>query len=73
MQLHYIYNHNIMPILLIFFYPLKFNMCHNNFFCHMGENKEIKGIKIKILFQILYMTHVIFVLVYNLKFCILDI
>jgi hypothetical protein len=40
----------------------------------LGENtiKGSKGTKVKIIFQWLYMTHVIFVLVYNLKFCILD-
>jgi hypothetical protein len=39
----------------------------------MDENKEIKGTKVKVIFQILCTTHVIFVLVYNLKFYILDI
>jgi len=39
----------------------------------MGESmvKDAKGAKLKILFQGLHMTHVIFVLDYNLKFCIL--
>jgi len=32
-----------------------------------------RGVKVKVLFQGLHMTHVIFVLVYNLKFHILDI
>jgi hypothetical protein len=31
-----------------------------------------KGTKVKILFQGLHTTHVIYVLVYNLKFCILS-
>jgi hypothetical protein len=37
-----------------------------------GENmvKGAKGAKVKILFQELNMTHVIFVLVYNFKICI---
>jgi uncharacterized membrane protein YagU involved in acid resistance len=34
--------------------------------------KKTKGTKSKVLFQVLHMTHVIFVLVYNLKFCILN-
>jgi hypothetical protein len=34
--------------------------------------KRARGTKVKILFQGLHMTHVISVLVYNLKFCILD-
>jgi hypothetical protein len=34
--------------------------------------KGAKGAKVKVLFQGLHMTRVIFVLVYNLKFCILD-
>jgi hypothetical protein len=40
-----------------------------------GENmvKGARGAKVKILFQELNMIHVIFVLVYNLKFCILSI
>jgi hypothetical protein len=40
----------------------------------LGENtiKGAKGIKVKILFQWLHMTRVIFVLVYIFKFCILD-
>jgi hypothetical protein len=40
----------------------------------MGGNmvKGAKGIKVKIVVQLLHMTHVIFVLVYNLKFYILD-
>jgi hypothetical protein len=40
----------------------------------MGENtvKGAKGTKVKVLFQELYMTCIIFVLVYNLKFYILD-
>jgi hypothetical protein len=39
-----------------------------------GENmvKGAKGAKVKVLFQRLHMTRVIFVLVYNLKFCILN-
>jgi hypothetical protein len=39
----------------------------------MGESmvKGTKGVKVKVLFQGLHMTHVIFVLVYNFKFCIL--
>jgi hypothetical protein len=39
----------------------------------LGENmvKEAKGVKV--FFQGLHMTHVIFVLVYNFKFCILNI
>jgi hypothetical protein len=35
--------------------------------------KGTKGTKVKVFFQWLHMTHVIFVLVHNLKFCILDI
>jgi hypothetical protein len=37
-------------------------------FLQMGENtiKGAKGIKVKVVFQLLHMTHVIFVLVYNL-------
>jgi hypothetical protein len=35
--------------------------------------KKAKGAKVKVLFQGLHMTHVTFVLVYNLKFCFLDI
>jgi hypothetical protein len=35
--------------------------------------KRTRGAKVKVLFQGLHMTHVIFVLVYNFKFCILDI
>jgi hypothetical protein len=40
----------------------------------MGENmvKRAKGAKVKVLFQELYMTRVIFVFVYNLKLYILD-
>jgi hypothetical protein len=72
MQFHHIYSHKIMLMLLFFFYPLKFDMWHNKFFCHMGENKEIKGTKVKVIFQILYMTHDISMLVCNLKLCILD-
>jgi hypothetical protein len=34
--------------------------------------KGARGAKVKIFFQGLHMTHVIFALVYNLKFCILD-
>jgi hypothetical protein len=39
----------------------------------MGENtiKGVKNAKVKVIFQGIHMTHVIFVLVYNLKFCIL--
>jgi hypothetical protein len=33
----------------------------------MGENKEIKGAKVKVLFQILDMTHVIFRVGLSLK------
>jgi hypothetical protein len=38
-----------------------------------GENKikRIRGVKVKVIFQGLHITHVIFVLVYNLKICIL--
>ncbi len=41
----------------------------------MGENivKRTKGAKVKVFFQRLHMTCVIFVLVYNLKVWILDI
>jgi hypothetical protein len=37
-----------------------------------GENtvKGANGAKVKVLLQGLYITHVIFVLVYNFKFCI---
>jgi len=40
-----------------------------------GQNmvKKIIDAKVKVLFQELHMTCVIFVLVYNFKFCILDI
>ncbi len=34
--------------------------------------KGAKGTKVKVLFQGLHVTHVIFMLVYNLKFCILN-
>jgi hypothetical protein len=39
----------------------------------MGENmvKGAKGTKVKVFFQGLHMTHVIFVLVYNFIICIL--
>jgi len=42
----------------------------NGFFVVMGENivKGAKGAKVKVFFQGLHMTHVIFVLVYNFKF-----
>ncbi len=42
-------------------------------FKHIGENmvKRAKDAKVKVLFQVLHMTHVIFVSVYNLKFYIL--
>ncbi len=42
----------------------------NGFFVVMGENivKRAKGTKVKVIFQGLHMTHVIFVLVYNFKF-----
>jgi heme/copper-type cytochrome/quinol oxidase subunit 3 len=42
---------------------------------HLGENriKGAKGAKVKFLLQGLHMTHVTFVLIYNFKFCILDI
>jgi len=33
--------------------------------------KEAKGAKVKVIFQGLHMTHVIFVLLYNFKFCFL--
>ncbi len=38
----------------------------------LGENtiKGAKGAKVKVLFQGLHMTHVIFVLVHNFKICI---
>jgi hypothetical protein len=41
---------------------------------HWGEVmvKGARGARVKIIFQGLHMTHVIFALVYNLKFCILD-
>jgi hypothetical protein len=41
----------------------------------MGENmiKGVKGIKVNFLFQGLHMTHVVSMLVYNFKFCILGI
>jgi len=41
----------------------------------MCENtiKGIKGVKVKILFQGLHMTRIIFMLIYNLKFYILEI
>ncbi len=41
---------------------------------HMGENtiKGTRGIKVKVLFKRLHMTHVISMSVYSLKFCILD-
>jgi hypothetical protein len=43
-------------------------------FSNLGENtvKGAKGNKIKILFQGPHMTCVIFVLIYNFKFCILS-
>jgi len=43
-------------------------------FASLGEIvvKRARGAKVKVLFQGLHMTHVIFVLVYNLKFYILD-
>jgi len=34
--------------------------------------KTTKGTKVKVFFKGLYMTHVIFMLVYNSKICILD-
>jgi hypothetical protein len=34
--------------------------------------KRIREVKVNVNFQGLHMTHVIFALVYNLKFCILD-
>jgi len=39
----------------------------------MGENivKTTRGAKVKIFFEKLQMTHVIFVLIYNFKICIL--
>jgi hypothetical protein len=41
---------------------------------YQGENmvKGAKGAKIKVIFQGLHMTHVVFVLVYNFKICILN-
>jgi hypothetical protein len=41
-------------------------------FFNLGENivKGAKGTKIKVIFQGLHMTHVIFVLIYNFKFCV---
>jgi hypothetical protein len=41
---------------------------------HLGENmvKGTRGVKVKVLFQGLHMTHVISTLVYNLVFSILD-
>jgi len=44
-----------------------------NWIALMGENmiKGARGIKAKVLFQGLQMTHVVSVLVYNFKFCIL--
>jgi hypothetical protein len=41
---------------------------------HWGDNTVIgtKGTKVKVLFQALHMTCVISTLVYNLKFCILN-
>jgi hypothetical protein len=40
---------------------------------HLGENMvdKAKGAKVKVLFQGLHMTHVVFVLVYNFKLYIL--
>jgi hypothetical protein len=42
-------------------------------FKHIDKNtiKRARDVKVKVLFQVLHMTHVIFVSVYNLKFCIL--
>jgi hypothetical protein len=42
---------------------------------HWGENtiKKARGAKVKVFFQAMRMTCVIFALVYNLKFGILDI
>jgi hypothetical protein len=39
----------------------------------VGENtiKGVKSAKVKVLLQGLHMTHVIFLLIYNFKFCIL--
>jgi hypothetical protein len=41
---------------------------------YQGENtvKGAKGAKVKVIFQGLHMTHVVFVLVYNFKFYILS-
>ncbi len=60
-----------LPQTIISFYKLIFFKFKSN---PWGENmvKKAKGAKVKILFQRLQMTRVIFVLVYNLKFCILD-
>ncbi len=70
-----------MPLLnfLYMFLPRTMDFFTNFFFLKfksnpLGENMVKKAIsaKVKILFQGLHMTQVIFVLVYNLKFCILD-
>jgi hypothetical protein len=39
---------------------------------YQGENtvERANGTKVKVIFQGLYMTHVVYVLVYNLKICI---
>jgi uncharacterized membrane protein YagU involved in acid resistance len=41
---------------------------------YWGENmvKGARGTKVKVIFQGMHMTHIIFVLVYNFKFCILS-
>jgi uncharacterized membrane protein YagU involved in acid resistance len=53
----------------------KDNRCSKGvFFCVLwGEImvKKAKGAKVKVIFQGLHMTHVIFALVYNFVFCIL--
>jgi hypothetical protein len=51
------------------------NSLKNLFFEHIGKNKvkRAKDAKIKVIFQGLHMTHFIYMLIYNLKFCILNI
>jgi hypothetical protein len=46
----------------------------SNFETYLGENiaKGAMGAKVKVLFQGLHITHLIRVLVYSFKFCILD-
>jgi hypothetical protein len=52
---------------------VKFIQC-KCFLYHWGENtvKGAKRTKVKVLFEGLHMTHGIYVLVHNLKFCIVD-